>query len=86
MGFRPFEGFVFTVCPFSFSSIVSNLNMDPVMMGKSTVWKPAITLLLSNYFFMKIFQEADLSDNVHQEPMIKPAANLTLSAGLARAL
>lgn len=32
MEFRPLEGFVFTVSPFNFTSIASNLNMAPVMM------------------------------------------------------
>ncbi len=64
MEFRPLEGFIFTVSPFNFSSIASNLNMAPVMMGNTTVWKPATTSLLSNYYLMKIFQEAGLPDGV----------------------
>lgn len=64
MEFRPLEGFVFTVSPFNFTSIASNLNMAPVMMGNTTVWKPATTALLSNYYMMKIFQEAGLPDGV----------------------
>ncbi len=64
MEFRPLEGFVFTVSPFNFTSIASNLNMAPVMMGNTTVWKPATTALLSNYYLMKIFQEAGLPDGV----------------------
>ncbi len=60
MEFRPLEGFVFTVSPFNFTSIASNLNMAPVMMGNTTVWKPATTSLLSNFYLMKIFQEAGL--------------------------
>lgn len=64
MEYRPLEGFVFTVSPFNFSSIASNLNMAPVMMGNTTIWKPATTSLLSNYYLMKIFQEAGLPDGV----------------------
>ena len=64
MEFRPLEGFVFTVSPFNFTSIASNLNMAPVMMGNTTVWKPATTSLLSNYYLMNIFQEAGLPDGV----------------------
>ncbi len=64
MEFRPLEGFVFTVSPFNFTSIASNLNMAPVMMGNTTVWKPATTSILSNYYLMKIFQEAGLPDGV----------------------
>ena len=64
MEFRPLEGFVFTVSPFNFTSIASNLNMAPVMMGNTTVWKPATTSLLSNYYLMKVFQEAGLPEGV----------------------
>jgi 1-pyrroline-5-carboxylate dehydrogenase len=64
MEFRPLEGFIFTVSPFNFTSIASNLNMAPVMMGNTTVWKPASTSILSNYLLMKIFQEAGLPDGV----------------------
>ncbi len=64
MEYRALEGFVFAVSPFNFSSIASNLNMAPVMMGNTTVWKPATTAILSNYYLMKIFQEAGLPDGV----------------------
>lgn len=64
MEFRPLEGFVFTVSPFNFMAIASNLNMAPVMMGNTTVWKPATTSLLSNYILMKIYKEAGLPDGV----------------------
>jgi 1-pyrroline-5-carboxylate dehydrogenase len=62
--YRPLEGFVFTVTPFNFTAIASNLNMAPVVMGNTTVWKPATTSLLSNYFLMKVFREAGLPDGV----------------------
>jgi len=62
--YRPLEGFVFTVSPFNFTAIASNLNMSPVMMGNTTVWKPATTSILSNYYLMKILQEAGLPDGV----------------------
>lgn len=64
MEFRPLEGFVFTVSPFNFTAIASNLNMAPVMMGNTTVWKPATTSLLSNYILMQIYMEAGLPDGV----------------------
>lgn len=64
MEFRPLEGFVLTVSPFNFTSIASNLNMAPVMMGNTTVWKPATSSLLSNYYLMKVYQEAGLPDGV----------------------
>lgn len=62
--YRALEGFVFAVTPFNFTSIASNLNGSPVLMGNATVWKPASTALFSNYFMMKIFQEAGVPDGV----------------------
>jgi len=64
MEYRSLEGFVFTVSPFNFTAIASNLNTAPVLMGNTTVWKPASTAILSNYYLMKIFQEAGLPDGV----------------------
>lgn len=62
--YRPLEGFVFAVSPFNFTAIASNLNMSPVLMGNTMVWKPATTSILSNYILMKIFKEAGLPDGV----------------------
>lgn len=62
--YRPLEGFVFAVTPFNFTSIASNLNLAPALMGNTLIWKPASTALLSNYYLMKIFMEAGLPDGV----------------------
>lgn len=62
--YRPLEGFVMCVTPFNFTAIASNLNMSPVLMGNTTVWKPSTTSLLSNYYLMKIFEEAGLPAGV----------------------
>lgn len=62
--YRPLEGFVYTVTPFNFTAIASNLNTSVVLMGNTTVWKPATTSLLSNYYLMKIFEEAGLPPGV----------------------
>lgn len=62
--YRPLEGFVFTVTPFNFTAIASNLNTSVALMGNTTVWKPATTSLLSNYYLMKIFEEAGLPPGV----------------------
>lgn len=64
MEYRALEGFVFSVSPFNFTSIASNLNMAPVMMGNTTIWKPATTALLSNYYLMKIYMEAGVPAGV----------------------
>ncbi len=62
--YRPLEGFVFTVTPFNFTAIASNLNLAPVVMGNTTVWKPASTSVLSNYILMKVFMEAGMPEGV----------------------
>ena len=61
---RPLEGFVYAISPFNFTAIAANLNMSPVVMGNVTVWKPATTSVLSNYYLMKVFQEAGVPDGV----------------------
>jgi 1-pyrroline-5-carboxylate dehydrogenase len=62
--YRPLEGFIYTVTPFNFTAIASNLNTSVVVMGNTTIWKPATTSLLSNYYLMKILQEAGLPEGV----------------------
>ncbi len=62
--YRPLEGFIFALTPFNFTSIASNLNMAPVLMGNTVVWKPSTTALLSNYVMMQIFKEAGVPDGV----------------------
>jgi len=62
--YRPLEGFVYTVTPFNFTAIALNLNTSVVLMGNTTVWKPATTSLLSSYYLMKILIEAGLPEGV----------------------
>lgn len=62
--YRPLEGFIFTVSPFNFTAIAANLNTSVAIMGNTTVWKPATTSLLSNYYLMEILREAGLPDGV----------------------
>jgi len=62
--YRPLEGFVYTITPFNFTAIASNLNASVAIMGNTTVWKPATTSLLSSYYVMKILQEAGLPGGV----------------------
>ncbi len=61
---RPLEGFVFAVTPFNFTAIGGNLSTSPSMMGNTVVWKPASSAVFSNYYLMKLFQEAGLPDGV----------------------
>jgi len=62
--YRPIEGFIFSLTPFNFTAIASNLNMSPVVMGNTVLWKPASTSILSNYVLMDIYKEAGLPDGV----------------------
>jgi 1-pyrroline-5-carboxylate dehydrogenase len=62
--YRPLEGFVYTVTPFNFTAIAANLNSSVALMGNTTVWKPATASLLSNYYLMKIYEEAGLPAGV----------------------
>lgn len=62
--YRPLEGFIYTVTPFNFTAIASNLNMSVALMGNTTVWKPATTSLLSSWILMKVFLEAGVPEGV----------------------
>ena len=62
--YRPLEGFIYTITPFNFTAIASNLNTSVALMGNTTVWKPATTSLLSSHYLMKILKEAGLPDGV----------------------
>jgi len=62
--YRPLEGFVFAVTPFNFTAIGGNLPSAPALCGNVALWKPAPTALYSNYFFMKLLEEAGLPDGV----------------------
>jgi len=61
---RPLDGFVFAVTPFNFTSIAGNLPTAPAFLGNTVVWKPASTSVYSNYFIMKLWQEAGLPPGV----------------------
>ncbi|SHK12157.1 L-glutamate gamma-semialdehyde dehydrogenase [Paramaledivibacter caminithermalis] len=62
--YRSLEGFVFSVTPFNFTAIGGNLGIAPALMGNVVLWKPAGTSVYSNYFVMKLLQEAGLPDGV----------------------
>ncbi len=62
--YRPLEGFIYAVSPFNFTAIAANLNVSVALMGNVTVWKPASTAVLSNYYLMKILHEAGLPGGV----------------------
>ena len=64
MDYRPLEGFVYAITPFNFTSIGGNLPTSPAIMGNTVVWKPAAAAVLSNYFVMKLLEEAGLPPGV----------------------
>ncbi len=62
--YRPLEGFVAALTPFNFTSIGGNLACAPAAAGNVAVWKPSTTAALSNYYFMRVLQEAVLPAGV----------------------
>jgi 1-pyrroline-5-carboxylate dehydrogenase len=64
MDHRPLEGFVYAITPFNFTAIGGNLPTAPALMGNAVLWKPAHSALLSNYYIMKVLEEAGLPPGV----------------------
>jgi 1-pyrroline-5-carboxylate dehydrogenase len=64
LDYRPLEGFVYAITPFNFTSIGGNLPTAPAIMGNTVVWKPAAAAVLSNYFIMRLLEEAGLPPGV----------------------
>ena len=61
---RPLDGFVFAITPFNFTSIAGNLPTAPALLGNTAIWKPSSTSLVSNWWLVKLLQEAGLPDGV----------------------
>jgi 1-pyrroline-5-carboxylate dehydrogenase len=64
LDYRPLEGFVYTVTPFNFASIGANLCSAPAIMGNTVIWKPASSIVYSNYYMFKLFEAAGLPPGV----------------------
>ncbi|MGH7548052.1 MAG: L-glutamate gamma-semialdehyde dehydrogenase [Gemmatimonadales bacterium] len=64
MDYRPLEGFVYAITPFNFTSIGGNLPTAPAIMGNTVVWKPAASAVLSNYFILRLLEDAGLPPGV----------------------
>lgn len=62
--YRPLDGFVVAITPFNFTSIGGNLPTAPALMGNVALWKPSSTSVLSNYYFMKVLEEAGMPAGV----------------------
>ncbi len=61
---RPLEGFVLAVPPFNFYSIAGNLPSAPAMVGNVALWKPARSVIFSNYEIFQTLVEAGLPPGV----------------------
>jgi 1-pyrroline-5-carboxylate dehydrogenase len=61
---RPLEGFVLAIPPFNFYSIAGNLPTAPAMVGNVALWKPARSVIFSNYEIFKVLREAGLPPGV----------------------
>jgi len=61
---RPLEGFVLAVPPFNFYSIAGNLPTAPAMVGNVALWKPARSVIFSNYEIFRVLVEAGLPAGV----------------------
>jgi 1-pyrroline-5-carboxylate dehydrogenase len=64
MDHRPLEGFVYAITPFNFTAIGGNLPTAPALLGNVVVWKPAASATLSNYYFLRLLEEAGLPPGV----------------------
>jgi 1-pyrroline-5-carboxylate dehydrogenase len=64
LDWRPLEGFVLAITPFNFYSIAGNLPTAPAMVGNVAIWKPARSVIFSNYEIMKVLMEAGLPPGV----------------------
>jgi len=79
LSFRALEGFVLAVSPFNFTAIASNLCLAPVLCGNTVVWKNSESSMLSNYYLMKVYEEAGLPPGIinfvpgTHEPMMETA-------------
>jgi len=79
LDYRALEGFVYAISPFNFTSIGGNLSSAPAIMGCTVVWKPAATAAYSNYFLLKVMEEAGLPPGVIN---FVPGPASTISEGL----
>ena len=64
MDHRPLEGFIYAITPFNFTAIGGNLPTAPALLGNVVVWKPAASATLSNYYFLRLLEEAGLPPGV----------------------
>lgn len=61
---RPLEGFILAIPPFNFYSIGGNLPTAPALAGNVVLWKPARSVIYSNFKIMEALIEAGLPAGV----------------------
>lgn len=66
LDWRPLEGFVLAIPPFNFYAIGGNLPTAPTLVGNVALWKPASSVLYSNFKIMRLLLEAGLPPGVIQ--------------------
>src|SRR5437667_9838727 len=64
MEYRPLEGFVFAITPFTFTSTAGNLPTAPALLGNTVVWKPSPQAQLAAHFIMQLLEEAGMPAGV----------------------
>ena len=77
---------MYAITPFNFTSIGGNLPTAPALMGNTVVWKPAATAVFSNYFILKLLEEAGLPPGVINfvpGPAVQISDSLLLDRALA---
>ena len=80
LDWRPLEGFVLAIPPFNFFAIGGNLPTAPALLGNVVLWKPASSVIFSNWKIMQLLLEAGLPKGVIQfVPFRAPQGDLLLS-------
>src|SRR5258708_14800562 len=64
MEYRNLEGFIYAVSPFNFTAIGGHLTAAPALLGKTVMWKPASSAMLSAYYTYKVLEAAGLPGGV----------------------
>lgn len=64
--YRPLEGFVYSVSPFNFTALGTNLAFGPALMGNTVIWKPSNSAIHASWLLYKIMIEAGMPPDVVQ--------------------
>jgi 1-pyrroline-5-carboxylate dehydrogenase len=64
LDYRPLEGFVYAITPFNFTAIAGNLATANVLVGGTSIWKPAASATLAAYTLLELLREAGVPPGV----------------------